>query len=154
MLVEVLRMSHLDNKTLVLTALRHLSDRDLPALFDLVHENGSWSVPYRSDRFPFGGTWGKEAMREILTSFQSGFDLFAVRVTSATAEEDRVAVEAVAEGEGPDKAVYRNVFSFLVYVKDGKLHTIREFFDPFEIQAYVEQLDPSYVARLSQAAAR
>ncbi len=132
-------MTATQNKALVMDAMRHLNDRDLPALFDLIHEEGSWSVPFRSDRFAFGGFRDKAGIMELLTSFLGSFESFSFTVDNATAEADRVVVEARSEGVGPCSARYRNNYLLIFFVRDGKLHTVREYFDPFEVNAYVEQ---------------
>lgn len=132
-------MSASDNKALVIEAIRHLGDRNLPALFALIHEEGSWSVPFRADRFAFGGFRDKPGVMELLTAFLGGFESFSFTIETATAEEDRVVIEARSEGVGPGSAVYRNNYLLIFFVRDGKLHTVREYFDPFEVNAYVEQ---------------
>jgi hypothetical protein len=132
-------MSAAENKALVLEAMRHLSDRNLPALFALIHEQGSWSVPFRSDRFAFGGFRDKAGVMELLTGFLGGFKNFSFTVDNATAEEDRVVIEASSEGVGPGEARYRNNYLLIFFVRDGRLHTVREYFDPFQVNAYVEQ---------------
>jgi uncharacterized protein len=128
-----------ENKALVLAAMRHLSDRNLPALFDMIHEEGSWSIPYRADRFQFAGFRDKAGIMELLTGFLGGFERFSFTVGNATAEGDRVAIEAHSEGVGPGSAQYRNTYMLIVFVRDGKLHTVREYFDPYQVEAYVEQ---------------
>lgn len=47
-------------------------------------------------------------------------------------------IEAHPHGIGPGTAEYRNNCILFVMVKDGLLHTVREYFDPFEVLAYVE----------------
>lgn len=130
------------NKALVSQALQHVSDRNLPALFDLIHDEGSWSVPYLPDRFQFGGFRDKQGVSDLLTQFLGGFDSFSFTVTAITAEDDRVAVEAKSEGVGPNGAQYENIYNMIFFIKDHKLHTVREYFDPFQVLKYVEQLQP------------
>ena len=132
-------MTIADNKALVLHAFDLLGKRDLPALFALLHEEGSWSVPYDPARFAFGGCRDKTGTVALLTDLLGGFDSFSFTVDNVTAEEDRVIVEAHPHGTGPGGAEYRNNCLFIVFVKDGLLHTVREYFDPFEVLAYVEQ---------------
>lgn len=133
-------MSIEDNKALVLRACQHISDRNLPALFDLIDDKGSWTVPYRADRFEFGGFRDKAGLLALFTQFFGGFDRFSFTVTTITAEDDRVAIEARSSGTGPGSAQYENVYNLIFVVKDGKLHTVREYFDPFQVIAYVEQI--------------
>lgn len=136
-------MSAQENKALVLKALKALGDRDLPTLFGLIHEQGSWSVPFDEQRFQFGGFRDKLGFQELLTGFLGAFDSFAFVVDHATAEEDRVVVEAHSEGSGPAGAQYRNNYILIFFIKDGLLYTVREYFDPFKVFAYIEQIPPA-----------
>ncbi len=133
-------MSVEQNKATVLSACLYLSDRNLPALFDLIHEKGSWSVPYRPDRFLYGGYRDKRGICELLTGFLGGFETFSFLVNNITAEGDRVVVEARSSGTGPGTAKYENKYIIFFQLEDGKLHTVREYFDPFQVLAYVEQM--------------
>jgi ketosteroid isomerase-like protein len=133
-------MSIEDNKAIVRRALQHLSDRNLPALFDAIHDEGSWSVPFRSDRFAFGGFKDKAGVCDLLTHFLGGFSSFSMTIQNLTAEDDRVVCEAVSEGVGPGTAQYKNNYILIFFIKDAKLHTVREYFDPFNVLAYVEQI--------------
>src|SRR3546814_6822461 len=56
-----------------LRAFELLGKRDLPALFALIHEEGSWSVPFDPARFQFGGFRDKAGVMELLTGFLGGF---------------------------------------------------------------------------------
>ena len=134
-------MSISENKALVLRAMHYLDARNLPALFDLIAEDGSWSVPFRSDRFQFGGFRDKAGIIELLTGFLGGFDSFSFTVDNATAEADRVVVEAHSQGKQAG-ATYANNYILIFFVRGGKIHTVREYFDPFQVNAYVEQLPP------------
>ncbi len=123
----------------VIEVARHLSERNLTELFALLHEDGSWSVPFRGDRFAFGGYRDKPGIMELLTGFLGGFDSFSFTVDNATAEDDRVVIEARSAGVGPGGARYENNYLLIFFVRDGKVHTVREYFDPFQVNAYVEQ---------------
>jgi ketosteroid isomerase-like protein len=135
-----------DNKAVVLMALRHLNDNNLPALFDLIHDEATYLLPYLPERFHYGGSYNKADTVAVLTQWRSAFERFALSIVSATAEDDRVVVEFTVAAEGPGSATYRNRVCFAVLVKDGKMHTIHEFFDPFKVLAYVEQVQSSAAA--------
>jgi hypothetical protein len=145
-------MATTTTEELAVQAIRYLGTRNLPALFDLMHDEGTWSVPYSPDRFAFGGTWGKTVMRDVLTAFQGTFQDFAITPTTVVASEDRAVVEAVGSGTSPGGARYTNTFCFVLTIRDGKVQTVREFFDPFEILAYVEQLPEEDVQHILAAA--
>ena len=59
-----------------------------------------------------------------------------IRHTPMTAEDDRVFVQGRSEGEGPGEARYANTYHLLFVIREGKVHTVREFFDPYEVEAY------------------
>jgi ketosteroid isomerase-like protein len=128
------------SKEVVLSALRHWNDKNLPAFFDLIHDEATYLLPYLPERFQFGGSYKKVDAVAALTEWRSAFERFALNIISSTAEEDRVVVEFTVAAEGPLSATYRNQVCFSVVVKDGKMYTIHEFFDPFQVLAYVEQL--------------
>ena len=134
------RMVSEDNKAVVLLALRHWNDKNLPAFFDLIHDEATYLLPYLPERFQYGGSHNKADTVAVLTEWRSAFERFALDIISATAEEDRVVVELTVAAEGPGSATYRNRVCFAVLLKDGKMHTIHEFFDPFKVLAYVEQV--------------
>lgn len=133
-------MSSEANKALVLQACQYLNDINLPALFDLIHEDGSWSIPYDPASFAFGGYKDKAAVSATLTQFLGTFSTFEYLVDSIVADGDRVSIEAHSHGVGPGGAKYSNVYCKTFLIKDGKLHTVREFFDPFRVLSYVAQL--------------
>ena len=76
------------------------------------------------------GTRKKEETRAfaagVLEAFPEGlvFDIL-----NMTAEEDRVAVEATAEGKHASGQVYRNHYHFLFTWKEGQLLELKEFLD-------------------------
>jgi uncharacterized protein len=128
------------NKEIVLNACTHISTRNFPALFDLIDEEGSWTLPNRKDRFEYGGRMDKAGTKALIEGFLSPFDEFRFDVHSVTAEEDRVVVQATTHGLGPGKAVYANNYLIMFKLRDGKLFEVTEALDPFQVLAYVEQL--------------
>src|SRR5262245_45716184 len=48
-----------DNKAIVLLALRHWNDKNLPAWFDLIHDEATYLLPYLPERFQYGGPYNK-----------------------------------------------------------------------------------------------
>ncbi len=129
-----------ENKAMVLLALRHWNDKNLPAWFDLIHDEATYVLPYLPEHFSHGGSYNKADTVAVLTEWRSAFERFALDIVSATAEEDRVVVEFTVAAEGPGSATYRNRVCFVVLVKNGKMHAITEYFDPFKVLAYIEQV--------------
>lgn len=117
-----------------------LSARRMDELFSLVHDAGSWSIPYRADRFPFAGHKDKKTAAEMIGGFLAGFSEFSFQADNIAVDGNTVAIEARSRGVGPGNARYENIYHMHIEIRDGKLHTIREYFDPFQVLAYVEQL--------------
>lgn len=133
-------MSIESNKALAIRFCQLISDRNLDELFTHFHDDGSWSIPYRTDRFAFAGFKNKAAIREMLTGFLGGFTEFEFSVQNLTAEDNRVSIEARSTGTGPKSTPYENVYHMYMEIQDGKVHTIREYFDPYQVMAYVEKI--------------
>ena len=136
-------MSTDKNKEIVRNACQCISDRDFPALFDLIDEDGTWTLPNRPDRFAYGGRYDKPGWRNLLEGFLNPFDEFRFDVHTLTAEEDRVVVEATTAGVGPGEAEYNNNYLLMFKLRDGKIYEVTESLDPFQVLVYVEQIPAS-----------
>lgn len=132
-------MSIAENRALITKVAAALDARDVPTLLSCIHQDGSWSVPYRQDKFQFAGHKDKPAFAELIAFFLGGFSEFSFTVTAMTAEDDRVSIEAKSSGVGPGGSIYNNIYTMNFRIKDGLVFEAREYFDPFEVLAYVEQ---------------
>ena len=76
------------------------------------------------------GTRSKEDIRQfaggVLDAFPAGLRF---TILNMTAEEDRVAVEAVSEGLHVSGRPYSNHYHFLLTWKDGQLLELKEYMD-------------------------
>lgn len=133
-------MSIESNKALVLRACEATGRGDGETLLDCLHEEVTWLVPYRKDRFEHGGTMDKAGVGELIKWFFPKFREFTFEVKNIIAEGDHVAVQARARGVGPGEAVYSNHYHFAYEIKNGKIYSIIEYIDPFELLAYQEQI--------------
>ncbi len=133
-------MSAEANKELVQRACSYIDKREFDALMDVLAEDATWELPNRKDRFEYGGPNDKEGTYKLLTGFLTPFDEFSFTVKSLTAEGDRVAVEANSHGVGPGSAEYINNYQMMWTIKDGKVVSVKEALDPFQVLAYVEQV--------------
>ena len=132
-------MSAESNKELVRRFFQFISDRNVDGLSGLLHDQATWTFPYRADRFPLAGTQDKAGALEVLRGFLGAFTAFRFTIDNLTAEADRVAVDAHSAGVGARGVAYENVYHIHVVIKDAKLHTIREMFDPYQVMTYLEQ---------------
>lgn len=133
-------MSAEANKELVRRACSHIDKREFDELMDVLAEDATWELPNRKDRFEYGGPNDKEGTYTLLTGFLMPFDEFSFTVRSLTAEGDRVAVEANSHGIGPGSAEYVNNYQMMWTIRDGKVLSVKEALDPFQVLAYVEQV--------------
>lgn len=127
------------NKSVILRAFKAIHERDLPALMACIHDDVSWLLPYRQDRFPAGGMLDKSGVEQLMSNVFPGFTQWEFIVTGITAEDDRVALEATSSGVGPGGAIYKNIYHFAFELQDGLIYSAKEFFDPFEVLAFQEQ---------------
>ncbi len=76
------------------------------------------------------GRYNKTQIREfaggVLESFPHGINY---TILNMTAEDDRVAVEAVGEGPHASGVPYRNEYHFLFTWRDGELVELKEYMD-------------------------
>ncbi len=89
--------------------------------------------PYLADGF----TWWTPRMGEVQDRL-AGIAAAAKRhlkapmtltITGSTAEGDRVALEAVSDGELNNGKIYHNHYHFLLLFKDGKVTAVKEYND-------------------------
>ena len=128
------------NTQIVREICQSLSDKNVDGVAAHLAEDASWTVVGRTDRFQFGGPRDKAGSRALLEGFLGGFSQFEFVVESTTAQDDRVAVRATSAGIGTTGAKYQNNYMMLFRLKDGKVVEALEYFDPFEVLAYVEEM--------------
>lgn len=120
------------NKALVAQFLDAFSASRFDDALDLMHDDATWWVAGTTS---ISGTYTKEAFRELVTGVvggtKSGVRLSA---TGVTGEGDRVAVEALSDGETLAGKKYLNQYHFLFECRDGKLAAVREYMDPMHAQ--------------------
>ena len=123
-------MSATENKNVVLRFFENLSAGRLDAALDLMDENAMWWVSGNPEYIPLAGTYRKDEIVGMVSmvgaAMPSGIQL---TVTSSTAEDDRVAVETRVGGVSPKGRVYDNRNFFAVEVRDGRIRSVREYFD-------------------------
>ncbi|WP_374413716.1 nuclear transport factor 2 family protein [Novosphingobium colocasiae] len=129
------------NKDRAIEACRHLSDRNLDPVFAAFDDEGTWTMPYLPERFAFAGRRNKADMRALLDGFLGAFDTFEFRVEQAIADGDWVAIKGASTGTGPGTACYENTYHLLFHYRDGKVLEVRELFDPYQVEAYIQQVE-------------
>jgi hypothetical protein len=121
-----------NNKALVRRFWEAFSRSDFDTVMDLLADDVSWWVAGSTG---ISGTYDKAGLKELFTNVAGGTKT-GVRVTPTvmTAEEDRVAMEALSEAETLDGKIYKNDYHFQHVIKDGKLAVVREYMDPEHVR--------------------
>lgn len=100
---------------------------DATAIADTYAEDGKL---YTMGNTLVSGTYDKAQIREfagsVLASFPGGLNY---TVLNLTAENDRVAVEAIGEGVHVSGKPYKNHYHFLFVWRDGKILQLKEYMD-------------------------
>jgi len=133
-------MSKDENKHLVLRFCHYLSERKLDDMFELMSEDSTWSGVGQPKTFKYGGRRTKAQSIPFIGGFLRGFESFRFDVHSATAEDDRVAIEATSHGVGPRGAVYENQYILVFVCRDGFIVRISEFFDQLAVLEYEDSV--------------
>lgn len=116
-----------ENKQLARRFVEAISKGDIDAIERSFADDGTvWTL----GTMPISGTFTKDqvamASRRVLELFPKGL---AMTITGMTAEDDRVAIEAVSKGTHASGREYSNTYHFLMRVRDGKIAEWREYMD-------------------------
>ena len=110
---------------IVATFLERFGAGDYDAAFDLMADDGTWTIPGRS---PFAGTQSRDEVKESILGFMALMpDGFGIEPTDWTVEGARVAVEAVGRGQVDNGKTYANQYHFLFQVEGGKIQAVKEY---------------------------
>ena len=94
----------------------------------LMHPEATYWVIGEKHLFPVSG----EKTRAEICAYMATPSIFAQVqsvIHTMTAEDDRVAVESKFTGTLPDGRVYRNVYHYLMWIKDGQVLRVKEYLD-------------------------
>lgn len=110
------------NKKLALAYIDRMAQKDLDGALDLAAGDARFwlSGP---------GNMDKQGFRNFLTPFNRMILSLKFDVVSVTAEDDRVAVEAMSAAELRNGKMYRNQYVFMFTSRNGKLSAVREYSD-------------------------
>lgn len=122
-------MSVDDNRKLVVTFYELMSNLNFDAMFDLVADDGTWTVAGNPDLFHHAGVATKQQRIEALTNFTQVFASLQQTVLSTTAEEDRVAAKMTSRCVTHGGLVYENEMLVLIHCRAGKIVSLYEHLD-------------------------
>ena len=104
-----------------------LNKQDVDALLALYADSLTF---WTAGSLPFSGTHTRAEVRPMVTGVTGVFpDGLHFTVDAMTAEGDRVAVEARAEGRHVSGATYQQRYHFLFIIRDGMIQSFSEYFD-------------------------
>jgi ketosteroid isomerase-like protein len=89
----------------------------------------------------------REAVRNVMSLFVGGAGSFTYTIDAMTAEDDRVVVEIRSNGTFTDGEPYANTYVFVLRIRDGRVASVAEHFNPLP---FFDQMAP----RLRPAEAR
>ena len=120
-------MSIEENKRIVLEYFSASTTGDTATVDKLLTDDATlWALPST----PFSGVHGREAMVSSDKPISAAIDgPFKFDIEHVTAEEDRVAVTASGEMKLKNGEIYANVYSFLFFLRDGKICHVKEYLD-------------------------
>ena len=120
------------NKALVEKFLEAFSESRFDDALELMDDEGSWWVAGSTD---ISGTYSKEEFRALAKGVAGGTKAgIRLSATSMIAESDKVAVEAVSDGETLEGKRYLNQYHFLFAFQNGKFVSVREYMDPMHVR--------------------
>ena len=116
-----------DNKEVARTFLEALSRGDWNAVEDAYADDVTIWTP---GSMPFSGIHTRESVSEIREWLTGVFpDGLQFTVKAMTAEGERVAVEAESFGMHINGKTYHQQYHFLMVIRDGKIHELKEYMD-------------------------
>lgn len=130
-----------ESKETVKKFCEHLSNREYDLMLNLCDNNGTWYMQGRPNGPELKYYSGTQTIKDELENAKKVLNLFTTfkyTITGVTAEGERVAIESVCEGMGPkENQIYKNSYMKQFILKNGKIVSIREFLDYFQIIKYI-----------------
>lgn len=117
------------NRQLVLRFYELMSELNFEAMFDLMADDGLWTVAGDPELFHHSGVATKPQRIAALTNFTKVFASLQQTVVSTTAEADRVAAEMRSRCITHGGLVYENEMLVLIRCRDGKIVSLYEHLD-------------------------
>jgi ketosteroid isomerase-like protein len=117
------------NKAVVTEFMEVFSKGNVDDILAMMDDSATWWVAGTMEGI--SGTKDKKGFGEMLGGISEGCEGGAIRLTPLawTAEGDRVAVETESYADVKNGRTYNNLYHFVFVVRDGKIHSIKEFLD-------------------------
>lgn len=123
-------MSATQNKAAAKRLFERFTAGDIPGVMALMADDATWRIPGKKELTPTAGVYSRKNIEKLFYRMLEGLTSgLRMSVTSAIAEGDKVAVEALSEGELKNGRRYRQEYHFLLEFRDGKISAVREYLD-------------------------
>lgn len=120
------------NKVVVQAFLTAFSESRFEDALEHMDDQGTWWVAGSTE---ISGTYSKPEFLALASGVAGGTKAgIRLTQTSMTGEANRVAVEAVSDGETLDGKRYENLYHFLFEFKQDKFISVREYMDPMHVR--------------------
>jgi ketosteroid isomerase-like protein len=118
-----------ENKQLVEEFMKIFGSGDVEAILSYLDESATWWVAGTMEGV--SGTMDKPTFAALLAGLSAETKTGAITLTPVawTVQGERVAVETESYSELNNGRVYNNFYHFLFVVRDGKIHSVREYLD-------------------------
>jgi ketosteroid isomerase-like protein len=128
------------NRALVIRFYELMSSLEFDKMFELMADDGTWTVAGNPALFHHSGTATKQQRVAALANFTKVFASLQQTVLSTTAEDDRVAAQMTTHCETHSGVVYDNEIMALIRCADGKITSIYEHLDQATSLAFEQKL--------------
>jgi ketosteroid isomerase-like protein len=122
-------MSTESNRAIVLEFYGLMSKLKFDSMFDLMADQGTWTVAGNPNTFHHAGTATKAQRAAALANFTKVFSSLEMDIRSTTAEDDRVTVEIITTCRTRSGLTYKNELLVLVRLRQDKIVSIYEHLD-------------------------
>lgn len=120
------------NKAVVQAFLTAFSESRFEDALEHMDDQGTWWVAGSTE---ISGTYSKPEFLTLASGVAGGTKAgIRLTQTSMTGEANRVAVEAMSDGETLDGKRYENLYHFLFEFKQDKFISVREYMDPMHVR--------------------
>lgn len=103
---------------------------DVAGALAMMTEDATWTVAGRPADFPLAGSYDREGFTRMLGRIGSVMpDGVRVTITSVTADDERVVIEADVRGTSVAHKEYDNRLVYVFDMRDGRIAAAREYLD-------------------------
>ncbi|MCE0763304.1 nuclear transport factor 2 family protein [Pseudonocardia kujensis] len=127
-----------ENREIAFTFFEHLNAGDLDKALTFLHDDIVWWVVGKPEQFPLAGDHNKKQFVEMLESVHTAMPSgVLLTLTSSTAENERVIIEAESRGTSPAGEAYDNSLVYVLEFRDGKIAATRAYLDTMHANDYL-----------------